>query len=206
MLSAPRVPVRTEFQPSTASSPPTRRNLGPSNYRVISEIRWACRSSDRAFRYMLGPGVCRLAAGGKRIRTPGPTCGCGSLWANGTERCRRIRQWTPMDSSGTKPSASAPGRADRRERTSPMPEPKPRRWGQRSGAVRGLGRAGRDPRQPGSSKCSGPETATVRVAPIPSPLCPNARQIRAHSHGPAFLSWTSRVARRFERDSSMGAQ
>jgi hypothetical protein len=95
--------------------------------------------------------VRRLAAGGKRIRTPGPTCGCGSLWANGTERCRRIRQWTPMDSSGTKPSASAPGRADRRERTSPMPEPKPRRWGQRSGAVRGLGRAGRDPRQPGRS-------------------------------------------------------
>src|SRR5271163_3089619 len=27
----------------------------------------------------------RLAAGGKRIRTPGPTCGFGSLWANGTK-------------------------------------------------------------------------------------------------------------------------
>jgi hypothetical protein len=38
----------------------------------------------------------RLGAGGKRIRTPGPT------WANGTEitrvrqRCSRIRQWTPI--------------------------------------------------------------------------------------------------------------
>jgi hypothetical protein len=49
-----------------------------------------------------GPRVCRLPAGGSRIRTPGPTCGCGSLWANGTEitrvreRCSRIRQWTPI--------------------------------------------------------------------------------------------------------------
>jgi hypothetical protein len=36
----------------------------------------------------------RLAAGGKRIRTPGPTCGCGSLWAKTRvrERCSRIRQ------------------------------------------------------------------------------------------------------------------
>jgi hypothetical protein len=61
-----------------------------------------------------GPRVCRLAGGGKRIRTPGPTCGRGSLWANGTERCRRIRQWTPMDSSGTKPSASAAAEERRR--------------------------------------------------------------------------------------------
>jgi hypothetical protein len=38
-------------------------------------------NNKRALRYTLGQGVCRLAAGGKRIRTPGPTRGCGSLWA-----------------------------------------------------------------------------------------------------------------------------
>src|SRR5271155_526651 len=58
------------------------------------------------------PMVRRLSAGGKRIRTPGPTCGCGSLWANGTEitrvreRCSRIRQWTPIGFEW-QPSASA---------------------------------------------------------------------------------------------------
>jgi hypothetical protein len=42
---------------------------------------------DHAFRYMMGPGVCRLAAGAKEIRTLGPTplsrCGrsrsCGAI-------------------------------------------------------------------------------------------------------------------------------
>ncbi len=46
------------------------------NHRVISEIRWACKSSDRCFRYIhWGPRVFRLAAGGRRIRTLSPTRG-----------------------------------------------------------------------------------------------------------------------------------
>jgi hypothetical protein len=90
-------------------------NVGTRSEGEASPHRPRNKGSNRENQVRTG-----LSAGGKRIRTPGPTCGCGSLWANGTEitrvreRRRQIRQWTPMDSSGTKPSASAAAEERRR--------------------------------------------------------------------------------------------
>src|SRR5271156_3001856 len=78
------LPLRSPC-PSSASRDGTRlRNSPRRAYRATAEVRrtrW--HVTEVAIQRMLVR--TRLAAGGKRIRTPGPTCGCGSLWANGTE-------------------------------------------------------------------------------------------------------------------------
>src|SRR5277367_4579883 len=79
----------------------TNPQAGPLRYSLAFHLRRSKKPNSEP--KLRPPAVSKsLTRSRKRIRTPGPTCGCGSLWANGTEitrvreRCSRIRQWTPI--------------------------------------------------------------------------------------------------------------
>jgi hypothetical protein len=69
-----------------------------------------------AFRYMLGPGVCGLAAGGKRIRTFGATVNNAAVLFSVTSVCAGCGSGRPVIADGNIGEPGQPPQIDQQAR------------------------------------------------------------------------------------------